>query len=332
MHRQILENCWPLALWLLAGVACLALLVRLSQARLDWSRLRRLPRCQEGSVQTLSFVFTMPAFIMIVLFILQVSQLMVGIAVVHYAAFAAARAAIVWIPAEVDGYSGAEPQNVVSVKNSDAIEYSLPVLSGEGDTISRSTKCRRIWAAAVQACAPIAPSRPLYTPRQAVITEMADKLAAAYRTLDPTADRNSKIPVRIQNKLAYSAMHTTVLIEGLYRDRDTGFKYGTPIYGEIDDRVYIVDVITPPDELGWEDPLTVTVRHRFALLPGPGRLLAKYIVPADGSTDRVSDRIRLFTAEQGSPPERIYTTVLGASLTLSNEGLKSVMPYVQTVD
>ena len=50
-------------------------------------------------MQSLSFVLTLPVFIFIMMMIVQVSQLMIGIVVVHYAAFAAARSAAVWIPA-----------------------------------------------------------------------------------------------------------------------------------------------------------------------------------------------------------------------------------------
>ena len=50
-------------------------------------------------MQSLSFVLTLPLFIMVMMMIVQVSQLMIGMVVVHYAAFAAARSAAVWIPA-----------------------------------------------------------------------------------------------------------------------------------------------------------------------------------------------------------------------------------------
>ena len=77
MHRAILEACFPWFLWLLAAFAGLWLVARVSGARLETARLWRLHRCQEGSVQTLSFVLTLPIFMMIVLFIVQVSQLMI---------------------------------------------------------------------------------------------------------------------------------------------------------------------------------------------------------------------------------------------------------------
>ena len=53
---------------------------------------------------------------MIMMFIVQVSQLMIGTIVVHYAAFAAARTAIVWIPARL-GLE--ESENCISVYDLD---------------------------------------------------------------------------------------------------------------------------------------------------------------------------------------------------------------------
>ena len=58
-------------------------------------------------MQSLSFVLTLPVFILVMMMIVQVSQLMIGIVVVHYAAFAAARSAAVWIPAAMRRSRGA---------------------------------------------------------------------------------------------------------------------------------------------------------------------------------------------------------------------------------
>ena len=74
-----------------------------------------IARRPTGQRQSLSFVLTLPFFIMILLFIVQVSQLMIGQIVVEYAAFAAARAAAVWIPAYDTSAAGEiEPWNRVS--------------------------------------------------------------------------------------------------------------------------------------------------------------------------------------------------------------------------
>lgn len=98
MQRDILIACAPWLALLAAAFVCARVLIRLSGARWQWGRLKQLHACQQGSVQSLSFVLTLPLFLLIVLFIVQVSQLMIAITVVHYAAYAAARSAMVWIP------------------------------------------------------------------------------------------------------------------------------------------------------------------------------------------------------------------------------------------
>ena len=107
MARAILTACLPwLALLLMLILAAWALL-RFSRAQLRLGRLLELHRDEAGSVQSLSFVLTLPLFIMIMMMIVQVSQLMIGTVVVHYAAFAAARSAAVWIPAAMPAARGA---------------------------------------------------------------------------------------------------------------------------------------------------------------------------------------------------------------------------------
>ena len=44
-------------------------------------------------------------------------------------------------------------------------------------------------------------------------------------------------------------------------------------------------------EVGWEDAVTVEVRHNFALLPGPGRFLSSVVVGPGGRPDDVAPRI-----------------------------------------
>ena len=95
MHRAILIQCLPALIALAVSFAVLVLLVKISGAKLNWRRLGELHRCQDGGVQSLSFVLTLPLFLMFVMFIVQVSQLMIGMITVNYAAFAAARSASV---------------------------------------------------------------------------------------------------------------------------------------------------------------------------------------------------------------------------------------------
>ncbi len=90
MGRAVLLACLPWLGWLILSAAVLFLLAGASRARLEAGRLRQLHADQRGSAQSLSFVLTLPLFVMILLLIVQVSQLMIGTVVVHYAAYAAA--------------------------------------------------------------------------------------------------------------------------------------------------------------------------------------------------------------------------------------------------
>ena len=73
---------------------------RLGRRRL-WSALHR---DEAGGVQSVSFVLTVPIFIMLMLLAVQITQVMIGLMTVHYAAFAAARSASVWIPARMEPF------------------------------------------------------------------------------------------------------------------------------------------------------------------------------------------------------------------------------------
>lgn len=84
-----------------------------------WRKARRLvfgPALRFGKdqrgVATVEFVLAFPVLLFLVLMLLQTAMLMVGRAYVHYAAFAATRAAVSQIPADL-GVSGGEPRNVV---------------------------------------------------------------------------------------------------------------------------------------------------------------------------------------------------------------------------
>lgn len=328
MSRAVLTACGPWFCWMAIAFLLAMVVVRLSGARWNLPRLRSLHHCQEGSVQTVSFVLTLPVFIMVMLFVVQVSQLMIGITVVHYAAFAAARSASVWFAADLPQTN--EPANQLDPR----VPYQMfgenwvypaqslanPVPSG---------KLRKIWLAAVEACAPISPSRDLYMSGGSVDNPLGAEAAIMnmlYGTLSPTSRQNSRINARIQNKMAYAAHHTRVLVSGTDR---VAIPQGDPIhYGPTYDVDYSYD---PPQrrfaEIGSEDPITVTVQHEFALLPGPARLLANRLVNSNGQPDNVSGRIFMVTGN--NLQEKVYATLLSASLTMTSEGLKSVIPYVE---
>ncbi len=297
----------------------------------DWRRVTQMHRCQRGGVQSLAFVLTMPVFIMVVLLIVQVSQLMIAQMVLHYAAFAGARAASVWLPAAVDDPS-AELDDYAEVEN--RVSDSPATNDGDYTTFeaSSSSSSQKLWkvrAAVVQALAPLAPSRDLGA--QGQMTRLSDVIYAnqqMYSTLVPASQSNSQIPVRITNKLNYTDQNTRVVVE--WRDGRDGNGRDS-----LDNTAYNVRNHTCPDpelqthyresEIGWQDPITVYVIHQFALLPGPGRLIAARLVRADGLPDRVSPRIQ----QNNNTNRTVYTTQMTAAATIMCEGLKSVKPLVQ---
>jgi len=282
-------------------------------------------------VQTLSFVLTLPVFMMLVLFIVQVSQLMIGIAVVHYAAFAAARAASVWLPAHVPPD---EPVNTVNGLASPPPAWSTPVLNYYGNSGSASWKCQKVWSAAVLACYSIAPSHVYLNPGalQSTNSNMAATTTSLYQALVPASQSNARIPMRILNKAAYASEHTMIQISG--HDYDDGGPATYNPIGHPDPKV-----VWKPNQIGWQDPITVQVWFRFPLLTGPGRFLSpgkflsNRLAPDDGTPDRVSNRIQIW--DKNAHPnyaETLYWTQLTATATVTTEGIISIVPYVHQAE
>jgi hypothetical protein len=225
---------------------------------------------------------------------------------------------VVWIPANLG--AGTEQENRISelvhVRDilADDGNYSEYLVEPDGP------KYNKIHFAAVMACMPICPSHNVGVPRNHPGNAAAPVLLKAYYAYAPGEKRNRTIPRRIRNKLAYALENTAVEIRIRHKDEEPELiRHNRPPYREE----------FTLNEIGWQDQLLVTVRHRFALLPGPGRLLAR----------------RTFSS---SPPARThtqsynrqaYTTVrrelfvypLVATVRLNNEGEKPVLPYIQRV-
>jgi len=325
MGRAVLTACLPWLGLLAASLLAAYVLLRLNGSRIRFRRLRQLHRDQGGSAQSLSFVLTLPVFIMIMLFIVQVSQLMIGTIVVHYAAYAAARSAIVWIPADLGTDEG---PNCISFSfpDPDAPKQDMPILdptdpnygpSEGGMTFlvePGSLKFEKIRSAAVLACMAISPSRDvgLQLPGQGALT--AEILEEAYGSMVPEAEANLKIPTRLENKLAYAMENTFLEIRFFHKNKEPPLL--TYFLPDDEGEFY-------PNEIGWQDLITVTVRHDLALLPGPGRLLARYVSRPDGTPDEVAQHIVRKT--------NAYTYPLKATATMGNEGEKPVIPYVHDV-
>ena len=350
MGRAVLIDCLPwLGMWL-AAAACLWMTVRLNAGKFRFRRLLHLHRNELGSAQSLSFVLTLPLFVAVSLFIVQVSQLMIGTITVHYAAFAAARAAVVWIPAGL----GSREQWTIGENSVGGLGYgpdfSAPdqippsyvqptsggltyLLNGGGP------KYDKIFRAACLACLPICPSRdlglgPPPTP-EAAATQQA--LKAMYQALAPG---RAPSDARLANKLAYAMRYTDVEVRFYHHNSEPplvspqgpwGLNYSSGQGGPGFDTGPGSEEFQPGQEIGWQDPITVTVHHYLALLPGPGRLLANKVSFLQTAPDRVQRQIEQDTQEKQFPPD-VYVYKLTASCTLGNEGEKSVLPYEYPLD
>jgi hypothetical protein len=382
MHRAILQACLPWFFWLCVASGLVLLLVQFCGSRIDWRRLRHLSRGEEGSVQSLSLVLTLPVFLLLVLFIVQVTQVMVGIMMVNYAAFAAARAASVWIPAdvtteltfrdppfdnrlifEIDPSSASvvsdrilpdgtidsslqrplEPANVVAATLDRDTTLGILAAGGyaviDADNEYGSYKYEKILMAGVIPCLTISPSRNLTssgrspgtsTRMDSAFQSTFFALAKLYPQVDPRSQSNTRMPFRLSNKLRYAANHTTVALKWqnvAHPNRDVA--YG-PTYNPAGHPATGVPEWNP-NEIGFRDPVTVSVTHDFALLPGIGRILS-YAIDQEDATKKEKEENKgddrtaaLVSAPSINNGE--YTVKLEASATFVNEGFKSLVRY-----
>src|SRR4030095_3838611 len=102
MFCSVLLDLWPLAAALVLVVGGLAGSARYLRSLGQWKpRQRRLlsalPGDEAGGVQSVSFVLTAPIFIMLMLLAVQITQVMIGLMTVHYAAFAAGPPRPAWV-------------------------------------------------------------------------------------------------------------------------------------------------------------------------------------------------------------------------------------------
>lgn len=332
MHREVLIACAPYVAAIFASFGLLYLLVRFSGAKLQLAHVKKLNRDQQGGVQSLSFVLTLPVFVMILMFIVQLSQITIGTVVVEYAAFAAARAAMVWIPAETAN----EYANQIGVyRQPGSSSGSAPAGYAVYQVDSTGLKFQKIHFAAAMACMPICPSRATGASTNHPSMQAQASLQKAYKAMSPNTASNTKIPTRLTNKLAYALNNTHVYIEVHHPTRvDLGSDAPLARHPELDRFGYPVEFTD--NEYGWQDQLYVTVTHDFALLPGPGRLLAKQAPATSPSSSGSSssslavtgaDRIADSLTKRGD----VYTRTLTATVRLNNEGQKSSLPYYQTI-
>jgi hypothetical protein len=304
MLRSALLDLWPLAAALLAVAAELALVARFFRPNWRQGWLAALHRDQSGGVQSLSFVLAAPLFIMLMMLAVQITQVMIGLMTVHYAAFAAIRSASVWIPARLEPGS-MEGENRVGQRRLLIGRYpggSEYLIEPGGQ------KFEQIRRAAALACVSIGPSRDYGIGNPG---DMAGALQTAYQSLAPAAMANPRIPQRLASKWAYADAATTIEIRVFHPDVEPPLMQYPP---------WLPESEFTENEIGWRDQVQIRVTHHFALLPGPGRLLARR-----ASESRYRDEI----SPQISQQNAVYTIPLTAVATLAPEGEKSVVAYVQ---
>jgi hypothetical protein len=311
MHAAVLADCLPYLIAILLSVVFARLLLSVCSTRFRFSHLRNLHADERGAVQSLSFVLTLPIFVMLMLFVIQLSQLTIARMTVEYSAYAAARSAIVWIPANL-GELSEEPNCLGSrlpqgsTRDERGNEFDVYRLVGP------SPKRAKIELAAAMALLAICPSRDVPNANSPLPSGAFASLEKAYRAMAPGSTSNLRVPTRLQNKLAYALANTEVGLEIRHRTDEPPLEqhYLAPYPDEFE-----------RNEIGWQDQVLVTVRHDFALLPGPARFLAKRLIAPGRTSDEVSDRVQ----RRGG----VFVYPITATVRLSNEGEKSLLPYTQ---
>lgn len=323
MWRAVIEASLPWFMLLLVAQVVLIGVLQTLRVKFRPSRLAYLGADQRGSVQSLSFVLTLPLLVLVILFIVQVAQLMTATIVVHYAAFAAARAASVWIPARVE--DSGELENRISFRWVDParLDQEFPVVDPDDPQFGPapggvwyriapgSPKYEKIASAAVLACAAISPSSRLPIPSSARPHRISTAvLQAVYQSMVPSAATNPRVPDRLLNKLSYAAEATEVDIAFYHPNFEPPL---LPWYQAPDLNQFYWD------ELGWQDPIVVTVRFKVPLMPAIGRILARPAALVAGTPDSVSGRIQ--------PWGNIFVYPIAATVMLGNEGDISLIRY-----
>ncbi len=274
------------------------------------SRLRGLDECEDGGVQSLALVLTLPFFVGTILLLVQLSQVLIGIMTVHYAAFASARAAVVWIPSWVEDQDPTRGNDATGEDEIDVYFTRGQPIDLIPGVAQNSRKFREIQAAAVQACVAISPARAVNGPR-AGGSDVSDAVDAFLAFQNLTNDpRIGRWRTAAANRWSYSAANTRVRLAFMGQPRLS------PTYNPVGHPV----VPHEGNEAGWDESVTVIVSHEVSLVPGPGRWLFQRVmwgrVPGGLAANWVGASGRL---------DRV--PVVG-SATLTLAGLQSNRPFV----
>ncbi len=91
--------------------------------KLNMRRLRKLAHSERGTIYTISFALIFPIYLLLILFVGELTLLMMALMHTRFAAFAAARSAIVWSSAEPAGREKIQAQLA-------AAQAMVPIASG----------------------------------------------------------------------------------------------------------------------------------------------------------------------------------------------------------
>ena len=81
-----------------------------------------------------------------------------------------------------------------------------------------------------------------------------------------------------------------------------------------------------PNQIGWQDRITVTVTHHLALLPGPGKILSR-MIHGDAASPGIGDKVDQQKGNSSEADGILYTWPLVAKASTLNEGNLSILRY-----
>ncbi|MFK7767852.1 MAG: hypothetical protein AB8B55_11565 [Mariniblastus sp.] len=314
-NQSIFMGCWPWVACVIVAFMAVRILIAFSGAKMQLSKVRTVNRCEKGSVQSLSFVITLPFFLMIVMLIIQASQIIIANVVVHYAAFASVRSAVVWIPANVSYNETANrisefyepPLEPGEIRPNDGVFYRIRP-SDEG-------KFRKIKQGAILALTSLGPSKNLGYQLSNYDSQTASALATMYKSLDSDASESNFITRRLRNKVAYVSANTELDLTFWHRYGPDPIHQDPPLQPPFPYNVPPYRYEYQRNELGWQDHITAQVTFNIPLLPGPARLLSPSARTGLGSA----------TDQSGE----VYIWPISGTATMGLEGEKPLRQYVQ---
>ncbi len=221
LRPELLSEVAPL----LAGfLACTAVTLFAGQ----WM-MRRLPgvallrRLDQLGTSEMEFTLAFPFFLMMVLTTIQMALLINGTLIVDYAAFCAARSAIVWIPQDTPG------------------ESANTVANPEQNSSEKWTRIRR---AATLACVPISPRASSFLGFRLPIGAGAidaggiGDVAQAGGGSDNGVNY-ARLSLDVIDKWPYASLYTDVALLGADGNARTQFAAGSPVTARVTYRFYM---------------------------------------------------------------------------------------------